>query len=86
MIVIQMMKDAGRREKPMNAERTGWRAPSERQGRMSASTAKAIQRTARAQETGERVPKTLRVNDEGWRVLAVPGQAAGKAPGTPAAK
>ncbi|CAB4892262.1 unannotated protein [freshwater metagenome] len=39
-------------------------------------TAKAIQRASRAQETGERVPKTLRVNDEGWRVLAVPGQAA----------
>ncbi|CAB4950489.1 unannotated protein [freshwater metagenome] len=39
-------------------------------------TAKAIQRAARAKTTGERVPKTLRVNDEGWRVLAVPGQAA----------
>lgn len=39
-------------------------------------TAKAIQRAARATETGERTPKTLRVNDEGWRVLAVPGQAA----------
>jgi hypothetical protein len=39
-------------------------------------TAKAIQRAARAKTTGERVAKTLRVNDEGWRVLAVPGQAA----------
>ena len=39
-------------------------------------TAKAIQRAASARKTGERVPKTLRVNDEGWRVLAVPGQAA----------
>jgi hypothetical protein len=39
-------------------------------------TAKAIQRADRARNAARPVPKTTRVNDEGWRVLSVPGQAA----------
>jgi type IV secretory pathway VirB4 component len=38
-------------------------------------TAKAIQRAKRYKAEGRAIPKTLRINDEGWRVLAVPGQA-----------
>jgi hypothetical protein len=38
-------------------------------------TATAVQRAARCNDAGLPIPKTMRVNDEGWRVLAVPGQA-----------
>jgi hypothetical protein len=38
-------------------------------------TARAMQRARRCQEEGVAVPRTVRVNDEGWRVIAVPGQA-----------
>jgi hypothetical protein len=38
-------------------------------------TATAVQRAARCEREGLPKPKTMRVNDEGWRVLAVPGQA-----------
>jgi hypothetical protein len=38
-------------------------------------TATALQRAERCTADGRPVPKTMRVNDEGWRVLAVPGQA-----------
>ncbi len=38
-------------------------------------TATALQRARRCETQGVPVPRTLRVNDEGWRVIAVPGQA-----------
>jgi hypothetical protein len=38
-------------------------------------TARALQRARRCQADGVAVPRTVRVNDEGWRVIAVPGQA-----------
>lgn len=38
-------------------------------------TAQAIQRAERHRAAGQPIPKTIRINDEGWRVLAVPGQA-----------
>lgn len=37
--------------------------------------AKAVQRAAAAEAADREVPKTTRVSDEDWRVLAVPGQA-----------
>lgn len=37
--------------------------------------ATADQRAKRCREQGVAVPQTMRVNDEGWRVLSVPGQA-----------
>lgn len=39
-------------------------------------SATAVQRARRCAQTGAPMPRTVRVNDEGWRVLAVPGQAA----------
>ena len=38
-------------------------------------TATALQRARRCETAGVPVPRTVRVNDEGWRVIAVPGQA-----------
>lgn len=38
-------------------------------------TARALQRARRCEAEGMAVPRTVRVNDEGWRVIAVPGQA-----------
>jgi hypothetical protein len=38
-------------------------------------TARALWRARRCQADGAVVPRTVRVNDEGWRVMAVPGQA-----------
>jgi hypothetical protein len=38
-------------------------------------TARALQRAKRCQADAVAVPRTVRVNDEGWRVIAVPGQA-----------
>ena len=38
-------------------------------------TARALQRARRCETQGVPAPRTIRVNDEGWRVIAVPGQA-----------
>jgi hypothetical protein len=38
-------------------------------------TARALRRARRCEAEGVAVPRTVRVDDEGWRVIAVPGQA-----------